>query len=155
MTKREILIREIIARSVAKSWEDARREWDLVHVYESDEAETCLCTHYPIVELCELGNRLNRAHVTVGNCCVKNFLGLPSERIFQGVKRVRANDEKALNQAAVAHAHKSGWINDWEREFCLDTMRKRVLSPKQMAKRVEINRRVLQRMKRRPTPSLI
>jgi len=93
--------------------------------------------------------------VAVGNCCVKNFFGLPSERIFQGVKRVRANDEKALNEPAVVHAHKSGWINDWERDFCLDTMRKRVLSPKQLAKWVEINRRVLQRMKRGTTPSLV
>jgi hypothetical protein len=40
MTKREILIGEIVARSVAKSWETARREWDLLHVYEADDAET-------------------------------------------------------------------------------------------------------------------
>lgn len=51
MSQREILMREIVARSVAKSWETGRRECELVHVYGAKVAETCLCTHYRIVEL--------------------------------------------------------------------------------------------------------
>jgi hypothetical protein len=65
------LTEEILARSVAKTWDAAKLEWHLEDMYESDEPDTCLCGHTPIIELCFLRNRFNDKDALVGNCCVK------------------------------------------------------------------------------------
>ena len=59
----------------------------------------------------------------MGNVCVKKFLGLPSDRIFQN-RRVAESPVRALNAETIQHAHQRGWITDWERNFYLDTVRK-------------------------------
>jgi hypothetical protein len=82
------LTKEIVARSDAKVWDAAKLEWALEEVYESEEPDTCLCGHFPIIEICVLRNRVNKNTAIVGNCCVKKFIGLPSDRIFQAAKRV-------------------------------------------------------------------
>jgi hypothetical protein len=142
------LTTEILGRSVARTWDEAKLEWSLLEVYEAEKPETCLCGHFPIVELCVLLNRLNRVQATVGNCCVKKFIGLPSDKIFQAVKRIRKDNGKSLNAEAVQHAFDRGWIGEWEKNFYFDIMRKRNLSVKQTAKKSEINDLVLTRMKR-------
>ena len=142
------LTSEIIKRSVAGSWDKAKLEWSLLEVYEVDEPETCLCGHFPIIELCVLQNLRNGGRATVGNCCVKRFVGLPSDKIFQAVKRVRKDTSKSLNAQAIEHAFGRRWITEWEHDFYLDVMGKRRLSFKQKAKKLQINERVLQRMKR-------
>jgi hypothetical protein len=142
------LIQEIVRRSVADDWERARREWELWNVYEADDPETCLCGHFPIIELCELLNRLNRKQVVVGNCCVKRFLGLPSDQIFKAIKRIRKDSASSLNTEAIHHALHRGWINEWEAKFYLDVMKKRSLTDKQWAKKRQINELVLLKMKR-------
>jgi len=143
------LITEIIARSVAETWDAAKLEWSLLEVYEAEEPETCLCGHFPIIELCVLSNQRNHAQATVGNCCVKRFIGLPSEKIFQGMKRIRKDLAKSLTAEAIQHAFDRRWIGEWEKMFYLDVMRKRNLTVKQAAKKQEINQLVLNRMKRR------
>lgn len=120
----------------------------MLEVYEADQPGTCLCGHYPIIELCVLLNRRNGARATVGNCCVKKFVGLPSDKIFQGIKRVRKDISQSLNAEAIQHAHERRWINEWEKDFYFSVMRKRRLTLKQRAKKLEINDRVLQRMKK-------
>jgi hypothetical protein len=143
------LTSEIVSRSVARTWDAAKLEWELKEVYEADEPETCLCGHHPIIELCVLGNKLNRKSATVGNCCVKKFIGLPSDKIFQAVKRVRKDGTKSLNAEAIDYAFKRGWINAWEKDFYFDIMRKRNLTPKQVAKKTQINEKYLANMKQR------
>lgn len=85
-----LLFKEIIALSVANTWDQARLEWSLQEIYFSEEPQTCLCGHVPIIEICTIGNKLSDNCTEVGNCCVKMFLGLPSDLIFQGVKRIEA-----------------------------------------------------------------
>ena len=145
------LTEEIIERSVSDSWDQAKLEWSLREVYEADEPETCLCGHFPIIELCVLSNRLNNNSATVGNCCVKQFIGLPSDKIFQAVKRVRKDGEKSLNAEAIDHAYYRGWINDWEKRFYHDIMRKRKLSERQRETKIQINEKVLGNMRRKPS----
>ena len=147
------LIEEIIVRSVADYWDAAKLEWSLSEVYEGEEAETCLCGHFPIIELCILQNKNNHSFATVGNCCVKKFLDLESDKIFQAVKRVRKDNERALNSEAIEYGFSKGWINDWERRFYLDTMRKKKLSSKQKSKRIKINEKFSQNLKRSKTSS--
>lgn len=107
-----------------------------------------MCGHFPIIEICNLKNKLNSNYATVGNCCVKKFIGLPSDKIFQAIKRVRKDDEKSLNAEAITHAYDKGWINDWEKSFYLDVMRKRKLTPNQLNKKVQINNKLANKMKR-------
>lgn len=112
-----------------------------------DEPETCLCGHYPIIENCVLRNKTNGEFATVGNCCVKKFLGLPSDLIFQAIKRVRVDGDKSLNAEALEYARGRGWINDWEFDFYLRIMRKRAMTDKQLAKKRQINAKFLLQMR--------
>lgn len=142
------LTTEIVARSVSPVWDAAKLEWTLHEVYEAEEPETCLCGHFPIIELCVLRNKMNSQLATVGNCCVKKFIGLPSDLIFQAVKRVRSDATKSLNGESLAHAKDKGWINQWEYDFYLRIMRKRNLTAKQAAKKVQVNEQFMRNMRR-------
>lgn len=142
------LTTEIVARSVSPVWDAAKLEWTLHEVYEAEEPETCLCGHFPIIELCVLRNKVNSQLATVGNCCVKKFIGLPSDLIFQAVKRVRSDATKSLNGESLAHAKDKGWINQWEYDFYLRIMRKRNLTAKQAAKKVQVNEQFMRNMRR-------
>lgn len=138
----------IIQLSASNIWDVAKLEWNLSEVYEAEEQETCLCGHYPIIEICVLQNKITKKSTIVGNCCVKKFIGLPSDKIFQAVKRVRKDDTKSLNIEAIRHAFEKRWINEWEYNFSLDTMRKRKLTVKQLQTRQKINEKMLFNMKR-------
>ncbi|OWO71695.1 hypothetical protein B2J71_19335, partial [Vibrio cholerae] len=46
------------------------------------------------------------------------------------------------------HAYDKGWINDWEKSFYLDVMRKRKLTSSQLNKKIEINNKLANKMKR-------
>jgi hypothetical protein len=77
----------ILQLSQASDWEIARNEWSLVDVHEVDEPETCLCGHFPIMEICSLSNRITKRTTSVGNFCVRRFLGLRSDLIFNASKK--------------------------------------------------------------------
>lgn len=113
---------EILARSKAQDWAVAKKEWKLVAVSEADEPETCLCGHTPIIELCRIRNSVTGNSVEVGNVCVKRFLGLRSDLIFQSIKRIRKDPDKGLNADATAFFYEQGIINNWEYKFQQSTM---------------------------------
>ena len=143
------LTQGIIELSDAKIWDDAKLEWRLAEVYEAEEPDTCLCGHFPIIEICVLHNVINGNTTIVGNCCVRKFIGLPSDKIFQAIKRLRKNNEKSLNAEAIQYAREKKWINEWEKSFYLDIMQKRNLSPKQLNKKIQINEKIVHNMKRK------
>lgn len=138
----ETLRREILKLSKATDWEAARREWRLTHIYE-EPGRTCLCEHHPITDICVIRNGTTGHAAEVGNVCVKRFLGIRSDLIFAGVKRVRLDPTKALNADAIVFFHRAGIINDWEYSFLQSTKRKRSLTAKQANKRLSINQRVI------------
>jgi hypothetical protein len=142
----EQLTAAILKLSVSTHWDPARLEWKLKEVYFANEAEECLCGHYPIIELCVLRNLKNHKTAVVGNHCVKKFMGLQSDKLFVGIKRIRRDIKKAMNAETVEFASQQGWLTDWDRTFYFDTWRKRVLSDKQLSHRVRINRKVLARV---------
>ncbi|NTU49708.1 MAG: hypothetical protein HGA87_02225 [Desulfobulbaceae bacterium] len=146
------LAEEIVKLSISKKWDIAKLEWGLNDVYVDEEQNTCLCGHFPIIEMCVLKNKVNGELATVGNYCVKKFLGLPSDKIFQAVKRVRKDKKKSLNAETITHAFDRKWINEWERDFYLDIMRKRSLTDKQAQKKLQVNERVLIGMRRNAVP---
>ena len=148
MTKREILMARITEASESGDWQTAREEWALDSVYRADEPEVCLCTHTQIIEICIIRNRINGNVREVGNCCVKNFIGLPSQTIFDNLRRISTDKDKGILLDLARLALRNGWINDWEYDFCLSTGTKRALSYKQAAMRRKINDKVLRSVKR-------
>jgi len=143
------LKREILSRSHATDWLIARREWALVDVYEADENETCLCEHYPIREICVISNKTTNKATEVGNVCVKRFLGIRSDLIFKSLKRIRKDPAKTLNEDAIAFFFDRRLLNQKEFDFLQDTWRKRKLTFAQLNWRSDINRKVLDAVKRR------
>jgi len=141
-------------RSFAKTWAEAKLEWEIAEVYKAYEPERCLCGHFPIIELCVLVNKITGQTVTVGNCCVRKFFELQADKIFEAFKRVGRDSTKSLNAEAVQHAFKVGWIDEWERKFCLDRLRKgrgirgkRKLSDKQTRMKIKINEKIAEKMR--------
>ena len=143
------LQREILARSRATDWETAKREWYLLSISEADDPETCLCSHFPIIELCTIANRITGIQVDVGNVCVKRFLGFRSDLIFASIKRIRSDVTRSIGAEAAVLFHERGIINAWEYGIQQNTRAKRNLSGKQMETRMSINRKILASLKRR------
>lgn len=143
----------IIPLSDAARWDEAKLEWELAEIYRRKEPDTCLCGHYPINELCILRNKKNNNNAIVGNVCVNKFLGLNSKKLFDAIKRIQKDIERALNAEVIDHAHKCGWFNAWDRNFYLNTWRKRNLTGKQLGIRTKLNRRVLARVHSVPVDS--
>lgn len=144
----------VLPLSLSMEWAEAKHEWALDHVevldaHEHAEPATCPCGHHPILELCWIRNIKNGNLTFVGNVCVKRFMGMPADTVAEGFKRIMGNTEKALGAAAVEFAHAQGWISDWEKTFCLDTCRKRKLTGRQLAKRVEVNQQLLHLLRER------
>jgi hypothetical protein len=144
------LVDAILEFSRAKRWKQAVQEWELDHIYvihPDEELGFCLCGHR-IREVCVIANDTTECTTEVGNCCINQFFGIPTEILFSAFRRVLRNVESSLGAAAICYAHDHGWINDWEREFCRNISRRRRLSEKQMAVRLKINRRVIARLSR-------
>ena len=143
MNNGERLAFEIVKLSESGAWQDAKLEWGLHDVYYEEERDTCLCGHYPIIEICVIKNYHNNEEVIIGNHCVKKFLRLSSDKFFQAFRRIKKDNEKSLNSEMIDYAYKNNWINDWEKNFYQDIMRKRNLTDKQLRHKTKINKEVL------------
>jgi hypothetical protein len=139
------LAKEIIELSISNTWEEAKKEWFLSSIYFSHNHENCLCGH-EIVECCVLENTLNKNNCIVGNICVNNFMGIESNLIFDAIKRIKKDISKSLNNATIYYAYEKAWINEWEKTFYFDTLRKRKPSEKQLIKRQQINQKILNKI---------
>ncbi len=151
-----ILAEALTDLSSCRDWEQAKREWELeaVHLLDADdEPRRCLCSHYPIRELCTLRNRETGHRATVGNKCVRQFLDLDdADDIVASLRRVRDRpDSASMSAAAARFAYGRGWLTDWELTFCLNIAGRRRLSGPQRSKRSQINRLVVYRIRQDAT----
>lgn len=138
------LFQEIISKSNAKNWDDAKREWDLDSVYDSDEPLTCLCGHYPIINICVLYNVYNHNTVEVGNECVKKFFKIElSDAIIKSIKKVKTDTRKSINVETIDYLYKKGCLNKTEYNFYINIKNKRKLSDKQISWKEDINKKFL------------
>ncbi|SDT66750.1 hypothetical protein SAMN05216490_4729 [Mucilaginibacter mallensis] len=138
------LTEEIIKLSVSKYWEIAKNEWDFDYAYQSEEFQTCLCGHYPIKNICVIKNDKNGNETEVGNCCINKFLGIEKgNKIFDSINRLKDDISKSLSAEVLEYLFEKNVITEFEYEFYSDTLRKRVLSEKQMSIREKINKKFL------------
>ncbi|CAO80127.1 conserved hypothetical protein [Candidatus Cloacimonas acidaminovorans str. Evry] len=70
-----------------------------------------------------------------------------SDRIFAAIKRISKDNAKSWNIEAIEYMNERGWLTEWEYGFCINTMKKRVLSERQLKSRVDINQKLLRKPK--------
>lgn len=134
----------ILELSNSKIWLEAKPEWELHLVYDDSSDRVCECGHQSIHQICVIKNRENENEAEVGNVCVHNFMQLASRRIFSVLKRVRNNNEKSLNPAALDLFKRRGIISEEEHDDYREYWRKRTsLTEEQVAQKIDINERVI------------
>jgi hypothetical protein len=140
----------ILSLSVSQYWPEAVLEWKvdkIIQLYPGDEPETCLCGHYPIMELCWLVNIENGNRTLVGNCCVTKFrMEDWNTGVFRSIHRAKECIDLPLHSALIKHAWEKHWIDRWSYDFYRDTIRKRKLSDRQMQHRIRINSCILKQV---------
>ena len=135
-----LLIQRIIELSVADTWEEAKQEWTYLYLtHLENEYGKCLCSHYPIVNLCHIQNKINGSKAIVGNCCINKFL----DNIVDAKKLSERLTKGKINKYCIQEAHAKNIINDWEHGFIMDTLRKRKLSTKQKFYKESITKKIV------------
>jgi hypothetical protein len=120
--------RSILELSENKDWRYVKLEWGLSQYYISDEWDRCICGHR-IKEVSVIKNRKTGKKATVGNCCIDKF---PGQLKF--MLAMRAAWECRITEDLLDFLfHECELINDYEYEFMVDTLRKRVFTEKQDA----------------------
>lgn len=142
------LVSELLKRSFAKDWANARLEWSCVDIFMSEEPQICLCGHSPIMEICVIKNSKNQAMVEIGNSCVKQFLGKSYENIFSSIRRITKDRAKSVSLELLDFSIRQKIITQWEYEFYYNIRLKRGLTQKQLAKKEAINKTILSSVKK-------
>jgi len=138
------LIDDIIALSVSKFWESAKNEWNFEYAYYSEISQTCLCGHYPINNICVIRNTKNNNSTEIGNCCINKFLGIENgNKIFTSILRLKDDLAKSMSEEVVDYLKSKKIITDFEYDFYTNTLRKRILSEKQLDIKKRINQKLL------------
>lgn len=138
----ERLKAHILPLSLSQDFAAARLEWELVRVEISEEFDTCPCGK-DIKEHCFIRNRYTKSETYVGNVCINRFIGIDTGSVFDGLRRVKANNDAAPNLALIDHADTQGYLYEKEYDFLKNTARKRDLSQSQLEWRQKINRRII------------
>ncbi|GIK70932.1 MAG: hypothetical protein BroJett020_22270 [Bacteroidota bacterium] len=138
----ERLKAHILPLSRAKDFETARTEWKLIAVEISDEFDSCPCGQ-EIKEHCYIENTRTGHKTYVGNVCINRFIGIDTGTLFDGLKRIAEDESSNANEDVIEYANERGFLFDKEYDFLMDTRLKRKLSPKQIAWKRKINRRII------------
>ncbi|MFB0774645.1 hypothetical protein [Aeromonas salmonicida] len=137
----ERLKEHILPLSNSQHFHIAIKEWSLVGIEISEEFDNCPCGQQ-IKEHCHIENRITGNKTYVGNVCINRFIGIETGRLFDGLKRIAKDSKANANKDLIEHAYKLGYIFEDEYGFLMDTCMKRKLSPKQIAWKEKINRRI-------------
>lgn len=139
----ERLKAHILPMSVEPDFNMAKHEWQLYAVQIHDDWDECPCGK-EIKELCLIKNTKNGNKTHVGNVCINRFLGIDTGNLFDGLRRISEDETANANEDLIEHAYKLGYLySEKEYTFLLSTRLKRVLSEKQKAWKIKINRRIV------------
>lgn len=138
----------LLLLSEAAKWPLAKMEWTISNIYEADPGITCLCGQGPISNACILLNHKNGKQATVGCCCTKKFVGLPADKIFSSIKRIKEKKSNSLNGEAIRFALNKNWISQWEYDFSMNNIGNRKISEKQLSTREGINKKIILNFKK-------
>jgi len=144
---KELLKEEMLGKSRALNWDEARLEWSFHEAYLDATPTHCLCGH-GIRERCVLHNASTNCFVLVGSKCVREFMyelcqEVPTGAIFASIRRVRADWSKPLHRHLVKMAHTKRHITPREVAWYLDNHRRRKLTLGELNYRIYLNGRIL------------
>lgn len=138
------LIQKIIELSESNYWETAKKEWIFEMIYVSEEPQTCLCGHFPIINICVIGNVNNKNSTEVGNCCINKFLGMDDgNKILPSINRLKEDLSKSMSLESLDYLYDKNVISKKEYDFYSDIQKKRNLSLKQSSFKQSINQKLL------------
>lgn len=113
-----------------KDFNKAKFEWEVYYITHSEEPDTCLCGHNPIIELCYIQNKFNLKKTLVGNCCVKHF-NQDYDWYFYNIRRLKKGERPNIQM--IEYLFDKQAINEWEYKFLLNMCNKKKLTLKQRA----------------------
>lgn len=146
MRNKERLEQEIVELSHSSTFEKACDEWTVENIWWEPNGDKCLCGKRPIFNVCLLQNKLNGNFARVGNCCVKKFMNIPTDRLFKSLKEVQQDLYKTLVQEVIDIAFKNEYITQWEKGFYENVKTKRRLTFKQKNIKQNLNQRIVKLM---------
>ncbi|WP_334191181.1 hypothetical protein DOP62_14155 (plasmid) [Synechococcus elongatus PCC 11801] len=138
----ERLKAHILPLSCSQDFNQAKKEWDLISIEISKEYDFCPCGK-EIKEHCYIKNKRTGHTTYVGNVCVNRFIGIKTNSLFAGLKRIAEDNTKSPSEALILYAYNSGYLYEGEYEFLMAVRLKKTLSANQIAWRRKINRRIL------------
>lgn len=141
---------EVINASNSKDWNIAKLEWDFISVYKDSSGRKCLCGHN-IVEVCQIQNKHNYHILEVGNECVKQF-NLDFDNLGKNLLAIENSLTKNTPVNLAKFALQKGIISQADYNFCINTAKKRNLSDKQKQWKIDINSKIVKRLKQRVCP---
>lgn len=130
------------------------REWELdyiEHLAPGEDSETCLCTHFPIREVCHIRNLQNANTAIVGNCCVKKFEkeeeGLVNfegtHKVFDCLKRLQKDENANANEELLNYAYSKGVLTKPEYDKYLEIWRNRTFTDEESRLILTANRKII------------
>lgn len=138
----------ILPLSKSSNFDDAKREWTLVAIEKSEQTDNCPCGQ-KIREHCYIRNTETNAHTYVGNVCIRRFMGINVQTLFDGLERIRGPEAARANHDLIEYAKERGYLYD-EREyqFLLSIRKKqtRTLTEKQLNWERKAQRRILEQL---------
>ena len=142
----------LIDMSESKEWNFAKAEWGLERIYvieDWEELDACSCGKYPIKEVCIISNSKNHNTAIVWNCCVKKFLEhIDTWNVVEWLTRIIKNPELWPSESLIEYCYINRIIDDWEYKYCKDRYWTKKASQKQLARRVIINKKIIQNLKK-------
>lgn len=107
---------EIIALSVSKDWESAKKEWEVKWYFYDKGYRGCLCGPRGIHNFCVLWNKLNSNEREICNSCVRLYFGLDAGvELEKCVRKIKANIEYNMSHSALMYLERNTVIDESER----------------------------------------
>jgi len=129
------LEKAVLEKSVATTFNEAKKEWDLLYIYKQAQGGVCICGHSPIVDHCVLRNHLNSRRLVVGNVCVEKFNSEQfqlSSLAFKCLGNMKKDEKKRANDALLKFARDQGLITEKDYNFYSEVrLKRRRISGKQ------------------------
>lgn len=134
----------IIAQSVSKIWDSARKEWTYDRSEKAAHKTHCPCGH-SIVEMCFITNSLNGNTMFVGNVCINNIDMFSKQELdlinSEKVIRDKLYDKitAAIPVVMVVHLRKRFSLAHKVYDIYTAAIRKRKLTDREFSNRLAVN----------------
>lgn len=100
----------LIESSTSNNYEEALKEWKLQYLIKKES--NCICGQH-IINNCIFKNLTNNNYITIGNVCVKKFLGVDYIKEFN----IKSIVERFYTSTKLRYLVENKILTEYEREF--------------------------------------